>query len=235
MMRVTTLVAAALLGTAPLAADGPGWCGTGLVDSRSLVALHGYAARSGLVRAATATTDRDQDQVALLEDRGDLVIRRNPFDLDGAAVRLSPNRAGGYDSARMELPADAPGAPVALGPDEAREVELPFAFPFFGTSYREAYLHADGSVTFGRADVTFAERGLARFLSGPPRVAAFFAGLDPSRGGSVAFRSQADRVVFSWTAVPGGGQINRNTFQLALHPDGAIDFVYGEMQSREAI
>jgi hypothetical protein len=77
---------------------------------------------------------------------------------------------------------------------------------------------------------------MGRFLSGPPRVAAFFADLDPSRGGAVAARLGPARAVFSWTGVPGGAQINRNSFQVALLPGGEIDLVYGsEMQSREAI
>jgi large repetitive protein len=36
--------------------------------------------------------------------------------------------------------------------------------------------------------------------------------------------------------VPGGAQVNRNSFQVTLRPEGDIDLVYGsEMQSREAI
>jgi hypothetical protein len=221
---------------AVLVASGAVGCGTGLVDARSLLALHDYAARTGLVRAAArGEADVDQAGVAVLQDRGDLVIRRNPFDLDGSSVRLSPNGRGGYDPARVAVASDSPGTPLSLGADEAREVELPFPFRFYGTDYRAAFVHADGSVTFGRPDVQPAERGLARFLSGPPRVAAFFADLDPSRAGSVAYRALADRAVVSWTGVTGAAQINRNTFQIVLHPGGEIDLVYGEMQSREAI
>jgi hypothetical protein len=234
-MRVAFL-AAAVASSAAAAPAGEVRCGTGLVDARSLLALHEYAARTGLVRAAaTGRADVDQAGVAVLQDRGDLVIRRNPFDLDGSSVRLSPNRSGGYDPARVAIGLEAPGTAIALGADEAREIELPFPFRFYGVDYREAFVHADGSVTFGRPDVQPAERGLARFLSGPPRVAAFFADLDPSRGGTVASRALADRVVVSWTGVPGAAQLNRNTFQVVLHAGGEIDLVFGEMQSREAI
>jgi hypothetical protein len=234
-MRIA-LLAAAVASSAAAAPAGEVRCGTGLVDARSLLALHEYAARTGLVHAAaTGRADVDQAGVAVLQDRGDLVIRRNPFDLDASSLRLSPNRAGGYDPARVAIGLEPPGTALALGAEEAREIELAFPFRFYGVDYRGAFVHADGSVTFGRPDVEAAERGLARFLSGPPRVAAFFVDLDPSRGGTVTYRALADRAVVSWTGVPGASQLNRNTFQLVLHAGGEIDLVFGEMQSREAI
>lgn len=219
----------------PAGAAGPeGPCAAGAADSRHFLALHEYAARVGDASAGPAS-ERDFDHVAVLEDRGDLVIRKNPFDLDGAAVRLSPHGAG-YDAARMALAVEPGGTPLGLGDDDARAVDLPFAFPFFGVAYMRVFVHSDGNLTFDAPDAEPTERGLARFLSGPPRIAAFFADLDPSRGGSVASRALADRAVFLWSAVPGGGQINRNTFQVTLYPNGSIDLVYGaEVQSREAI
>ncbi|HEY3120710.1 MAG TPA: hypothetical protein VGL15_08805 [Vicinamibacteria bacterium] len=233
-MRVAAIAVLALsAGAAPAE---PMRCGTDRIDAPSLLALHQYATRAGLVRAATTgAADVDQAGVAVLQDRGDLVIRRNPFDLDGSSVRLSPNRTGGFDAARVAVALEPPGGTLALGADEARAVDLPFPFRFYSGVYREAFVHADGSVTFDRPDVQPAERSLARFVSGPPRVAAFFADLDPARGGTVSYRALADRAVVSWTGVAGAAQINHNTFQLTLHAGGEIDLVYGEMQSREAI
>jgi len=208
----------------------------GALRSRDLLALQAYWRQTGGVQAAAAHVASDRDDVALLEDEGDLVARRNPFDLDGAALRFSPRAGSAYELARLALSLDAPGPSLGLGNDDAREVELPFAFPFYGVRYGRVFVHADGNLTFGAADAGPAARSMGRFLSGPPRIAPFFADLDPARGGSVGARAGADRVVFSWSAVPGGGQINRNSFQVALLPDGEIDLVYGaEMQSREAI
>jgi hypothetical protein len=211
-------------------------CATGTVDSRDLLALHQYWRQTGGVRAASSGAgDLDREGVAVLEDAGDLVARRNPFDLDGAALRFSPRAAGTYEIARLTLPLDAPGTSLGLGSDDAKVVDLPFAFPFYGLHYRRVFVHADGNLTFEAADPGPSDRSMGRFLSGPPRIAPFFADLDPSRGGIVAARLGPDRAVFSWSAVPGGAQINRNSFQVALLPGGDIDFVYGEMQSREAI
>ncbi len=59
--------------------------------------------------------------------------------------------------------------------------------------------------------------------------------LDPARGGSLTALVQADRAAVLWSAVPGGGQVNRNTFEIVLHASGEIDLVYGTMESREAV
>jgi hypothetical protein len=179
--------------------------------------------------------DEDQAHVAILADRGDLVARRNLFDLAGNAVRLSPNGSGGYDPRPLSLAPGPAGSGLAVATHAAIAVDLPFPFPLFGSTWRQAFVHSDGSLTFGRADPGSGERGLGRFLAGPPRVAAFFADLDSSRGGTVSARLSADRASFLWNAVPGSGQINRNTFEITLHPSGEIDLAYGEVQSREAV
>src|SRR5262245_717341 len=113
----------------------PGICGTAPDGSRELVAWHSYWEQTRpRLRAASAVADTDVDDVALLEDHDDLVVRKNPFDLDGAALRFAPNPRGGYDVARLALPLDAPGTRLGLGSDDAQAVDLPFAFPFFGIS-----------------------------------------------------------------------------------------------------
>jgi hypothetical protein len=216
-------------------------CGTERGGAVHLSALHRYWTDAGLRlamasdhRAATAG-DGDADQVAILEDRGDLVVSRNPFDLDRTSVRLTPNQAGGYDPVRLALPLDPPAASLGMTNDDARAVDLPFAFPFYGRRFTQAFIHSDGALTFGAPDRETGERGMGRFLTGPPRIAVFFTDLDPARGGSVSATVAADRAVFRWDAVPGGGQINRNSFQATLLASGEVDLVYGEMQSREAV
>jgi hypothetical protein len=216
-------------------------CGTDRWTAAQVRALHRYQAHARPPHAELAragregAADRDEDDVALLEDRGDLIVARNPFDLERSGVRLVPNASGGYDPARLSLPLEMGGAALGLGNDDVRAVTLPFAFPFYGRTYGQVYVHADGALTFGAPDVESGERSMGRFLAGPPRVAAFFTDLDPGRGGAVAAALTAQRAVFRWDAVPGGGQVNRNTFQVALTPAGVVDLVYGEMQTREAL
>src|SRR5688572_2954559 len=115
---VSVLIGCLALGPG-LASPGPGVvvrCGTDRFVVAHLEALHRYWTRPGLTRNAqaapgrTTVADHDEDGVAVIEDRGDLVVSRNPFDLDGAAIRLSPNAAGGHDPARLALPLEPPGA-----------------------------------------------------------------------------------------------------------------------------
>jgi hypothetical protein len=233
---VRPLLAAVLVSViaAPSARAEDGRCGTHPGLRRELRALHELGA-AGVRLASARGSDADIDEVAVLVDRGDLIVRRNPFDLDGSALRLTPDRNGGYDAARLALPLEPAGPALGLGDDEAREVDLPFAFPFFASAYPRAFVHSDGHVTFASPDAGAGAPGLARFLDGGPRIAAFFADFDPSRGGTISVRAEAARVVILWSGIPGAGQINRNTFQLALHADGTIDMAWAGMQSREGI
>ena len=227
-----------LLAAPPAAAPGdqvPA-CGTVPEGGNDLQAQHRYwlQTRAGALEAEGGR-DFDLDHVAVLEDRGDLVARRNAFDLDRASLRFVPSAPGGYDAVPLAGSLEPAGTTLSLADDQALALDLPFGFPFFGHRYDRVFLHADGSLTFGEPDPGAGERSMARFLSGPPRVAGFYRGLDLSRGGTLTSRLGTDRAVFQWNGVPGSGQINRNTFQLALMPTGEVEVVYGEMQSREAL
>lgn len=246
-MRLPLLPVAAIALAACAAPPGPGSpsaespapdsrlpCGfeTGL--EAGLRALHGYAGPPAA--SAGARPDRDEGDVAVLHDRGDLVIRRNPFDLDDMGVRFTPNAAGGYDVGRPSGPPGGPAAALALGTGEARAVDLPFPFPFFGRSWTRAFVQSDGSVAFGAPDAGSGQAGLARFLAGPPRAAAFFAELDPSRSGGVSVELLGDAARVLWSGVPGAAQSNRNTFELVLRADGAVEMRWAtRMQTREAV
>jgi hypothetical protein len=226
---------AALLARVCLAGEGVPPCGTGWADSRALLAMHAFHAGRGAGAAAAAGRgDGDFAGVAVLVDAFDLVARRNPFDLGGRAVRFAPGTRGGYRVSPLEAALEPPGEglDVALGP---REVQLPFGFPFFGRVHDSAFVHGDGSLTFSAPDRGPGAPGLARFVSGPPRIAPFFAPLAPERGGNVSMRLLPDRAAFLWSDVPGAAQLNRNSFAAVLRPDGSVEFVYGRVESREAV
>jgi len=213
------------------------FCGTEENSARFFLAQHLYARQDPRRTAESAApADRDEASVAILEDRGDLVIRRNPFDLEGAGVRFTPRSAGGYDVMRLALPLISGGTPLGITTGGAQAVDLPFAFPFFARAVSRLFVNADGNLTLDTPDIGPGERGLGRFLGGPPRVAPFLAALDPDRSGGMTALLTAERAAFVWSAVPGGGQLNRNTFEVVLYPSGIVDFVYGsEMQTREAV
>jgi len=174
-------------------------------------------------------------EIAVLRDRGDLLIRKNPFDLDGRGLRFVPARTG-FDV--IPVTARVPGSlgdTVVSGRDEPALVGLPFPFPFFGRSYRSVHVHADGLLTFEPLPATGADRSLPRLVSGPPAIAAFYTDLAPDRGGTVSVRSSAAEVVVTWTDLPGSTQVNKNTFQAALAADGSIEVAYARIETREGV
>lgn len=228
---------AAVLSLAVPARAAEGRCGTGPRLSRDLLALHGFRP-SGDRAFATATEperDRDVDDVAILEDRGDLLVRRNPVDLSGTAVRLTPYGASGFESTPLRLGLETGATVLPLAGEDAVGVELPFSFPFFGSRYSRLLVHPDGRVAFAGPGVAPVDRGLGSLLAGPPSIAAFLADLAPEASGRVGVSVTSERAVVSWTDVPETGTSRRNSFSVAVHAGGAIDLVYGRLEATEAI
>ena len=168
--------------------------------------------------------------IALVAADASILADPNFFDLDGTSLGFQPlnGEASRYrkepDGAALE---PALGQTIGLGDDDSRSVELSFEFPFFGRRYRQVFVNSDGNLTFGAGDNASTDRSLDRTLSGPPRIALFFADLDPQSGGQVRVASFPDRFAVTWDAVPEFGTSNRNTFQVVVEPSGRISFRYG--------
>jgi hypothetical protein len=191
-------------------------------------------------------TARDVGDLAVLEDSGDLVTRTLPFDLDQNTVTFLPaspltgrysfqTASGGYDEA-----AASKGTLLAgLGDDDARQIGLLFAFPFYGNSYRQLFVNSDGNLTFDTPDTDTSDRSLGRMVAGPPRVSPLFRDLDPTRALSgVRVLSELGRFVVSWVQVPEFASTGRGTvetFQVRLFPDGRIEFAYAGTATDGAI
>jgi hypothetical protein len=193
-------------------------------DPRDLLAL-GRLPRDGRVSArATASAAARSGDIAILSDDGSLVIAPNPFDLAGAALSFDPNGQGGYDVRRTTggFRPDL-GRRIVLGDDDASEVPLAFAFTFYGAARASAFVNSDGNLTFGKGDVDTSERSLGRVLSGAPRVASFFADLNPSAGGGVFVNAAQDAFVVTWCAVPDFDATGKVTAQASLLPGGAVE------------
>jgi uncharacterized protein (TIGR03437 family) len=228
----------------------PETCGTHGEKGKEQLQLHRKAARrelkSGPRFLAAAPRARDIGDIAVLEDSGDLVTRYNAFDLDQKTVTFlgaSPS-AGSYhfetgDASYDQAAADGGTLLAGLGDDDSREISLPFAFPFYGNSYRQVFVNSDGNLTFGSPDADTSDRSLGRMVSGPPRIAPLFRDLNPTQAANgVRVLSETDRVVVSWAGVPefseyGGGLIE--TFQVRLFPSGRIEFAYAGVLTGEAV
>ncbi|OFW02944.1 MAG: hypothetical protein A3G20_06040, partial [Acidobacteria bacterium RIFCSPLOWO2_12_FULL_59_11] len=192
----------------------------------------------------------DVGDVAVLPDDGTLVIPINFFDLDPRTLTFQPGTAG-FTVLSEPLVFDAGAAangfllnpppasnPGNIGDDGTREITLGFSFPYFGQSYTQVFINSDGNLTFQAGDTAISPRSLARFLTGPPRIAPYFADLDPSAGGQLTYFSSASRFVVTWSAVSDfarSGVGPQETFQVVLTPDGRIQFSYNGINGREAV
>jgi uncharacterized protein (TIGR03437 family) len=222
-------------------------CGTSQETPLQTLFLHRQAqrARASRIRpldVSPLSGNRDIGNIAIIEDAGGVVERQNQFNLDNNSLTFTPTAANatqyqysvaalGYDAV-----AAANGSPlVALDDDDARQVNLPFSFPFFGVVYNQVFVNSDGNLTFVVAEYASTERSLGRMTAGPPRIAPLFDDLDPSKtaGGVRVFADQT-RVVVSWVGVPEYSQYGTGTpvtFQVWLYPDGRIQFSYNGVSS----
>ncbi len=188
----------------------------------------------------------DIGNIAMVDDSEGAVVRPNLFDLRQRTLRFTPSgpAAAQYsastESLQFDTEAAEAGAPLAgLQDDDSRQVRFPFSFPYYGQRYETGHLNSDGNLTFLRPDTAISSRSLGRAVAGPPRIFPFFNDLDPSQpGAAVRLYSSADRIVITWDRVPeyqpqGGGL--RQTFQMALFPDGRMEFHYRDITAPEAV
>ncbi|MEZ5396193.1 MAG: hypothetical protein R2724_25785 [Bryobacterales bacterium] len=131
----------------------------------------------------------DRGDIAIVDDGDGVGLEAFPFDLNGRSVEILPQAElaaaytyqahdGGYD-----VQAAATGSFVTLGDDDAVLLPIGFAFPYFGQTWEQVYVHSDGHLTFGEPDLAQTARDAPRAVSGPPRIAAFFWDLNPSEEG----------------------------------------------------
>src|ERR1035437_2357786 len=226
-------------------------CGTTDTTPAEVLFLHRQAERARAARprplaVATASTNRDIGNVAIIEDGDGVIEKLNQFNLDAATLTFTPAAGGtpryryAYSGLGYDAGAATQGSPVvALGDDDSRQFTLPFAFPFYGASYRQVFLNSDGNLTFTAAESASTSRSLGRLTGGPPRIAPLFDDLDPSRSpGGVRFYAGASQVVFSWVNVPEYAQSGfgaAQTFQVRLNVDGSIQFSYSGVNPSSAV
>ena len=76
------------------------------------------------------------------------------------------------------------GEPVFLGDEDNVEIALPQPFQYLGTEYSTVFLNSNGTLTFEEPAATPGATdfivGVPEFLNGPPRIAPYWADLDPT-------------------------------------------------------
>lgn len=217
-------------------------CGTNAARRQEELFLHAQhtaqRARKGLATRTErqlAVSNRDIGNVAVIEDSGGVIGRRNLFDLDRTTLTFRP-ATGGYSvqvtGDTFDPAASAAGTLVKdLADDASRETPLPFPFPFFGVLYPKLWINSNGNLTFTDGD-TDSSASFGHFAADLPRIAALYTDLDPSQSSDgVRVLSEATRAVITWASVP---LYSSNSFAIApiqnfqvrLYPDGKIEIAY---------
>ena len=144
------------------------------------------------------------------------------------SLRFTPDSGDRYKM--LQLPTDFDsdfGLAVEVNANEARVVELPFTFLFFGTSYDHFRLTTYGVIHFVRFKywnfILTTPRKVMYFEL--PLITPLYANLDRSEG-QVFLKSEATKVTVTWFEIPQGNRTDKLTMQAVLHADGRIDFNY---------
>jgi hypothetical protein len=201
-------------------------------DWRDVLWSHRIAASEGRARATSGRpiATADVGDIAVIQDDGSLILPANPFDLAGQGLRFVRNASGGYDVSHTDATFRPNlGTRLSLADDDTFSATIPFTFPYFGRGFTGAFVNSDGNITFDRADTATDERGIARLLSGPPRVGPFFADLDPSAGGGVFVASGPDALTVTWCSVRGFDSTSSVTTQASLLPDGSLEVKFASV------
>lgn len=168
------------------------------------------------------------DDVWVVEDDGTLLFSGvNAFDTDVATIRFTPNLSGGYDVSQVAFAYDPSfGGNLLLGDDTNQLVTFAFSFPFYGGSWSNVNVNANGIIAFGGIANPSGFFDPDDFFSSLPKIVPFFVDLNPAAGGAVYYKPQATKSTITWHTVPEFGTTNLNTVQLVLHDNGSIDVTF---------
>ncbi len=163
----------------------------------------------------------------------------DPFDLEGRVLTFTPSTTDpmGYTwgiAAGTGAYLVAPGsstttATLALG-DNANSAHafstMAAGFPFFGTTYLRMFVGSNGYLTFA-AGINTVVDSASEFLA-QPIVAALAEDLDPgaTAAGAVTVDEFVDHVAVTYHDIPFAFETPLNQFQIVLHADGRIQFVW---------
>jgi hypothetical protein len=178
---------------------------------------------------APAPVAEDVGDIAVIQDNGDLVLPVNPFDVRSTGLRFTRNGAT-YSLSKIDGNfRSSLGTRLTLTDDDSAPVTIPFSFPFFGTAQTAAFINSDGNITLVEEDKSSTERDIGRLVTGPPRIAPFFADLDPTTGtGRIFVNAAADAYTVTWCGVRGFDSTRTATVQATLLPDGSVEMKFSD-------
>ncbi|HYK05315.1 MAG TPA: Ig-like domain-containing protein [Thermoanaerobaculia bacterium] len=206
----------------------------GVVVDENGVPLAGATVTTFGGRSGTTTSTGAFSIFGVPTVRGDLIasasyLRADGTTLQGSSMPVPPVASGvtnvGTIAAVPAVFETNFGTLVSRIDDDYYLFNLPFAFPYYGTTQTQAFVGTNGYITFGSGDWTYTET-LPGFSS-VPRIAAFFDDLYArSTGAMYVNASLPGRFVVTHDRVQHYSFGGSNTIQMTLYADGRILFAY---------
>ncbi len=167
--------------------------------------------------------------VHVIEKPAERMRESGPFLLpDRQAVRFDPDESGGYRVTSAPFHFDPIlGEDLGFADNDTATVALGFAFPFFGSSWREVLVEENAAVLFGSDRVPAVHSSIWEL----PLIAPLLVNLNASQGGGVFYKLEPDKATITWHQIPRSGTSALNTIQLVLYKQGAIAFVYDRIDA----
>ncbi len=120
------------------------------------------------------------------------------------------------------------GSQLSLGDEgESSMLNMGFNFPFYGNTYSQFQVGANGVVSFSDEDAGATNRDLPNTYIPSQSLCVLWDDLDMSSTGSIFYQSQSNRLVVSFVNVPRFNSPGSSlTFQVLLYSDGRIVYQY---------
>ena len=119
--------------------------------------------------------------------------------------------------------------PINGGDDSTSVVQFAFPFEYFGQTFTSAWVSTNGFISF-QSNNHLCCNGTP--MAQAPRNAIYASWSDLISGGNPYYRSNSDAAVFGWYNTFEYGTNLTNTFEIALFPDGKIQWNYGDMNNQ---
>jgi hypothetical protein len=104
-----------------------------------------------------------------------------------------------------------------------------FTIPYFGREYSNVWVATNGYLNVQTEQNSSGNSALPYSWAPPGILAPFWDDLDTGVGGDIYYKEESDRLIVQYEAVAKDDGSGVNTFQVILDADGAIEFLYKDM------
>lgn len=104
-----------------------------------------------------------------------------------------------------------------------------FSFPYYGRDWSEVWICSNGYLSF-QQEYNLSGNNPLPYTSGAyGKIAAFWDDLDLAKNGSVYYKEFSDKLIVQYEAAAKDDNSGNNTFQIVLHSNGEIEFLYQQL------